>query len=124
MAKNVSVDTKSTQEKKEAKEGKVEEEEYIWKTNETVFYLRENPKCQMAVGGEWHGTKAGGVVGSVDIYFRHILTARRCGSVWDAVDGYVGFDDRWADDFEKLAMHIEDLPNIEETVRTERSVEL
>jgi len=112
------------QEQKPVDGGGVEEKEYTWKFNETVFYLRENPDCQMAVGGEWHGTKAGGVVGSVDIYFRHILTAQRCGSVWDAVDGYVGFDDRWADDFEKLAMHIEDLPNIEETVRTERSVEL
>ena len=113
-----------TQEQKPVEGGGVEEKEYTWKFNETVFYLRENPDCRMAVGGEWHGTKAGGVVGSVDIYFRHILTARRCGSVWDAVDGYAGFDDRWADDFEKLAMHIEDLPNLEETVRTERSVEL
>ena len=108
-----------TQEKK-----REEEKEYTWKFNETLFYLQENPDCYLVAGGEWHGTKAGGVVGPVDIYFRHILTSRRCETVWDAVDGYVGFDDRWADDFEKLAMHIEDLPNIEETVRTERSVEL
>ena len=108
-------------EKKEEVE-KVVEEEYTWKSNETVFYLRENPKCQIAVGGEWHGTKAGKVVGSVDTCFRHILTARRCGSVWDAVDGYAGFDDRWADDFENLATHIEDLPNLEKIIRTERSM--
>jgi len=106
------------QEKKEADE----EEEYIWKTNETVFYLRENPKCQMAVGGEWHGTKAGGVVGSVDIYYRHILTRQRCESVWDAVDGYACFDDRWADGFEALATHIEEIPQLEKIIRTERSV--
>ena len=106
-----------TQEKKEADE----EEEYTWKTNETVFYLRENPECQMAVGGEWHGTKAGGVVGSVDIYFRHIITGKRCESVWDAVDGYAGFDDRWADDWENLATHIEDIADIEKIVYTERS---
>ena len=110
-----------TQEKKEEVE-KVVEEEYTWKSNETVFYLRENPKCQMVVGGEWHGTKAGEVVGSVDTYFRHILTGQRCESVWDAVDGYACFDDRWADDFEKIATHIEDLPNLEKIIRTERSM--
>ena len=98
------------------------EEEYIWKFNETLFYLQENPDCYLVAGGEWHGTKAGGVVGPVDIYFRHILTSRRCETVWDAVDGYAGFDDRWADDFEKIATHIEDLPNLEEIIRTERSV--
>ena len=101
-----------------------EEEEYKWMTNETVFYLQENPDCWLAVGGEWHGTARGGVVGSVDIYFRHILTGRRCESVWDAVDGYACFDDRWADDFEKLAMHIEEISDIEKTVRSERSVML
>ena len=98
------------------------EEEYTWKTNETLFYLQENPDCYIVVGGEWHGTKTGEVVGSVDTYFRHILTSRRCETVWDAVDGYAGFDDRWADDFEKIATHIEDLPNLEEIIRTERSV--
>ena len=100
------------------------EEEYTWKTNETVFYLQENPDCQMAVGGEWHGNTAGGVVGSVDIYFRHIITGKRCGGVWDAVDGYAGFGDRWADDWENIATHIEDIADIEKIVCTERSVEL
>ena len=112
-----SVDAVSTQGKKTAVE-----EEYTWKTNETLFYLQENPDCYIVVGGEWHGTKTGEVVGSVDTYFRHILTSRRCETVWDAVDGYAGFDDRWADDFEKIATHIEDLPNLEEIIRTERSV--
>ena len=106
-----------TQEKKQE-----EEKEYTWKTNETLFYLQENPDCYIVVGGEWHGTKTGEVVGSVDTYFRHILTSRRCETVWDAVDGYAGFDDRWADDFEKIATHIEDLPNLEEIIRAERSV--
>ena len=106
-----------TQEKKQE-----EEKEYTWKTNETLFYLQENPDCYIVVGGEWHGTKTGEVVGSVDTYFRHILTSRRCETVWDAVDGYADFDDRWADDFEKIATHIEDLPNLEEIIRAERSV--
>ena len=112
------------QEQKPVEGGGVEEKEYTWKFNETLFYLQDNPDCYVVVGGEWHGTKTGEVVGSVDTYFRHILTAQRCETVWDAVDGYAGFDDRWADDFENLATHIEDLPNLEETVRTERSVEL
>jgi len=110
------------QEQKPVEGGGVEEKEYTWKFNETLFYLQDNPDCWLSVGGEWHGTKAGGVVGSVDIYFRHILTGKRCKSVWDAVDGYAGFDDRWADDFEKIAMRIEDLPNLEEIIRTERSM--
>ena len=112
-----SVSAVLTREKKQE-----EEKEYTWKTNETLFYLQENPDCYIVVGGEWHGTKTGEVVGSVDTYFRHILTSRRCETVWDAVDGYAGFDDRWADDFEKIATHIEDLPNLEEIIRTERSV--
>ena len=112
-----SVDAVSSQGKKT-----VVEEEYTWKFNETLFYLQENPDCYLVAGGEWHGTKAGGVVGPVDIYFRHILTNRRCENVWGAVDGYAGFDDRWADDFEKIATHIEDLPNLEQIIRTERSM--
>ena len=101
-----------------------EEEEYKWMTNETVFYLQENPDCWLAVGGEWHGTARGGVVGSVDIYFRHILTGKRRDTVWDAVDGYAGFGDKWADDWEELAGRIEDTPDLKKTVCTERSVEL
>ena len=121
-----SVGAVPTQEQKARDEGEIEgeEEEYIWKANETVFYLRGNPDCYMAVGGEWHGNTVGEVIGAVDIYFRHFLTGKRCESVWDAVNGYVCFDDRWADAWEKLAMHIEDIPNLEKTVCTERSVEL
>jgi len=117
-----SVDAVSTQKKKEGRKKKEVEEEYTWKTNETVLYLKGNPDCFIVVGGEWHGNKANGVVGSVDMYFRHILTGQRCESVWDAVDGYACFDDRWADDFEKIATHIEDLPNLEKIIRTERSM--
>ena len=117
-----SVDSVSTQKKKEGRKKQEEEKEYTWKTNETLFFLQENPDCFIVVGGEWHGTKAGEVVGSVDTYFRHILTGQRCESVWDAVDGYACFDDRWADDFEKIATHIEDLPNLEKIIRTERSM--
>ena len=116
-----SVSAGLTQEQKEGRE-KEEEEEYIWKSNETVFYLQRNPDCWLSVGGEWHGNAAGEVVGSVDIYFRHILTGKRRDTVWDAVDGYAGFDDRWADDWEELAGRIEDIPDIEKIVCTERSM--
>jgi len=114
-----SVDAVSTQGKKTAVE-----EEYTWKTNETLFYLQENPDCYIVAGGEWHGNKAGGVVGSVDMYFRHIITGKRCDTVWDAVDGYAGFDDRWADGFEAIATHIEEIPQLEKIICTERSVML
>ena len=111
-----------TQEQKARDEGEIEgeEEEYIWKANETLFYLKGNPDCYLVVGGEWHGNKAGEVIGDVDLYFRHILNRQRCESVWDAVDGYACFDDRWADAWEKLAMHIEDIPNLEKIVCRER----
>ena len=115
MAKNVSVDTKSTQEKKPEVE-----EEYKWKTNEMIFYLKGNPNCQISAIGEWHGNTAGEVMGDVDICFRHFLTGKRCDNVWDAIRGYECFDDRWADDWETIAMRIEDLPNLEKIVCTER----
>ena len=100
------------------------EEEYTWAVNEVLFYLKEDPECYMCAGAEWHKNKAGGLVGSTDIYFRHIITSKRRDTVWDAIDGYAGFDDRWADAWEKLAMLIEDVPNLEKTVCTERSVML
>ena len=100
------------------------EEEYTWKTNEMIFYLQGNPECLISAVGEWHGNTAGEVIGDVDIYFRHFLTGKRCESVWDAIRGYECFDDRWADAWEKLAALIEDIPNLEKTVCTERSTML
>ena len=105
-----------TQEKKEADE----EEEYTWKTNEMVFYLQGNPECQISAVGEWHGNTAGEIVGSADICFRHFLSGRRCDSVWEAIRGYECFDSRWADDWETLAMRIEEISGIEKIVCTER----
>ena len=56
-----SVSAGLTQEQKAVKGKEVEEKKYTWKANETVFYLKENHKCQIAVGGEWHGNARGGV---------------------------------------------------------------
>jgi len=109
------VDAVSTRGKKAAVEV-----EYTWKTNELVFYLQGNPDCQISAIGEWHGNTAGGIVGSADICFLHFLSGRRRDTVWEAIRGYECFDDRWADDWETLAMRIEDLPNLEKIVCTER----
>ena len=117
-----SVSAGLTQEQRAVKGKEVEEKKYTWKANETVFYLKENHKCQIAVGGEWHGNARGEVLGSVDIYFRHYLTGRRCESVWDAIDGYACSDDKWADDWETLGKRIEDIADIEKIVCTERSM--
>ena len=114
-----SVSAGLTQEQKPGRE-KEEEEEYTWKSNETVFYLRENPDCQISAIGEWHSNTRGEIVGSADICFRHFLSGRRRDTVWDAIRGYECFDGRWADDWETLAMRIEDLPNLEKIVCTER----
>ena len=101
-----------------------EEAQYTWKANEMIFYLEGNPDCQISAIGEWHGNTRGEIVGSADICFRHFLTGRRRDSVCDAIRGYECFDDRWADEWETLAWHIEDIPNLEKIICTERSVEL
>ena len=113
-----------TQEKKQAevKEGK--EKEYTWKFNETLFYLQENPDCYLVAGGEWHGTKTGEVVGSVDIYFRHILTSKRCESVWDCFSEWSEQDKNSAEKWETLCRRIEDLPSIEAFICDEKRVGL
>ena len=100
------------------------EEEYHQMENEMIFCLKEDPEYQISAVAEWGENSRGDIVVGADTYFRHIITGKRCGSVWDAVDGYVGFDTRWADDYENLASHIEDIADIEKIVRTERSVEL
>ena len=119
-----SVGVVPTQEKKQAevKEGK--EKEYTWKFNETLFYLQENPDCYLVAGGEWHGTARGGVVGSVDIYFRHILTGARCESAWGCLVGWSECDQNSTEKWETLCQRIEDLPNLEETICDEKRVEV
>ena len=109
-----------TQEKKEGRK-KEEEAEYTWKTNEMVFYLQGNPDCQVSAIGEWHENTRGEIVGSADICFRHFLTGQRRDTVWGAIRGYECFDTRWADDWEKLAMRIEELDGLEEIICTEES---
>ena len=116
MAKNVSVDTKSTQEKEEE-----EEEEDNWKENEMVFYLREDPNCQVYAKGIWRETLLGEVIGNVDTCFLHILTNQRCDSVRDCFTGWSEPDTKTAENWETLCQHIEELDGLEEIIRTEES---
>ena len=122
MTKNVSVDTKFTQEKVEEEEE--EEEEYTEKKNEMVFYLRENPKCQVYAVGKWYENSHGEVIGDVDTYFLHPLTNQRCESVRDCFDGWSEQDEKSAEEWETLCERIENLGSIEEYICNEKRVEV
>ena len=123
MTKNVSVDTISAQEK-EVEEVEVEEEEYTEMENEMVFYLRENPNCQVYAVGKWYENEHGEVIGDVDTYFLHILTNQRCESVRDCFSGWSEQDKKTDEDWETLCQHIEDLGSIEEYICNEKRVEV
>ena len=120
MAKNVSVDTKSTQEKKEEEEVK----EYTQMENEMVFYLRENPKCQVYAIGKWYENSHGQVIGDVETYFLHILTNERCENVRDCFSGWSEQDKKADEDWETLCQHIEELDGLEEIICDEKRFEV
>ena len=101
-----------------------EGEKYIWKENEMIFYLRENPNCQVQAVGIWRENTIGEVIGDVDTYFIHILTGRRCNTVRDCATGWSEPDKKAAEDWEALCQHIEDLRGIEEIICTEKRVEV
>jgi len=101
-----------------------EGEKYILKENEMVFYLRENPNCQVQAVGQWRENTAGETIGDVDTYFIHILTGRRCNTVRDCATGWLEQDKKSADEWEALCQHIEDLPNLEEIICDEKRVEV
>ena len=101
-----------------------EGEKYIWKENEMIFYLRENPNCQVQAVGQWRENTAGTTIGDVDTYFIHILTGRRCESVRDCFTGWSEQDEKATDDWEALCQHIEDLRGIEEIICDEKRVEV
>ena len=126
MTKNVSVDTKSAQEKEEdeEEEAKVEEEEYTEMENEMVFYLRENPKCQVYAIGKWYENSHGQVIGDVETYFLHILTNERCESVRDCFSGWSEQDKKADEDWESLCQHIEELDGLEEIICDEKRFEV
>jgi len=101
-----------------------EGEKYIIKENAIVFYLRENPKCQVQAVGVWRENLQGKMIGNVDTYFIHILTGRRCNTVRDCATGWLEPEKKAAEDWEALCRHIEDLPGIKEIICVEERVEV
>jgi len=105
-------------------EEEVEEEEYTEMENEMVFYLRENPNCQVYAIGKWYENEHGEVIGNVDTYFLHILTNQRCENVRDCFSGWSEQDKKSDDDWETLCQHIENLPSLEQIICDEKRVEV
>ena len=101
-----------------------EGEKYILKENEMIFYLRENPNCQVQAVGTWRENTAGEMIGDVDTYFIHILTGRRCNTVRDCATGWLEREKKAAEEWELLCQHSEDLRGIEEIICTEKRVEV
>ena len=125
MAKNVSVDTKSTQEKEaeveEEEEAKVEEEEYTEHRNEMYFFLEEHPEYRISAVGRWLENLKGVVVGDADTYFIHITRGGRCESVRDCFSGWSEQDEESNEKWETLSMCIEKLDGLEQIICDEES---
>ena len=98
-----------------------EGENYIWKENEMIFYLRENPNCQVQAVGLWRENMTGEMIGDVDTYFIHILTGRRCNTVRDCATGWLEPEEKAAEEWEILCQRIEDLSGIEQIICDEES---
>ena len=110
--------------KVEEEEVKVEEKEYTQMENEMVFYLRENPNCQVQAIGTWYENSHGEVIGDVDTYFLHVLTGQRCESVRDCFSGWSEQNKKSDEDWETLCQHIEDLSGLEQIICDEKRVEV
>jgi len=121
MAKNVSVDAKSTQEKKEANEGKVEEEEYTEHRNEMYFFLEEHPEYRISAVGRWLENQKGEVIDDVDTYFLHITKGSRCDSVGECLDGWSEQSEEAEEKWETLCERIEKLDGLEQIICDEES---
>ena len=101
-----------------------EGEKYIIRENEMVFYLRENPKCQVQAVGVWRENMQGKMAGNIDTDFIHILTGRRCETVRECATGWLKHEKKAAEDWEALCQRIEDLSGIEEIICVEERVEV
>ena len=117
MTKNVSVDTKSTQEE----EAKVEEEEYTEHRNEMYFFLEEHPEYQISAVARWLENQKGEVIGDADTYFRHIMTGSRCEGVRDCFLGWSEQDERTEETWETLCIRIEETDGLEQIICDEES---
>ena len=107
MTKNVSVDTKFTQEKKEVEVEKVEGEgkKYIRKENEVIFCLEEAPEFQISAVARWGENAHGEIVDQPDIYFRHISSGRLCQSLYACLGTEV-YDQFAKEKWETLAFRL------------------
>ena len=123
MTKNVSVDTKSAQEKEEEVEEEVEEEEYTQMENEMIFCLEEAPEYQISAVAEWAENSRGDIVGEPDTYFCHVMTGQRCESVWSCLTGW-SEPGEGQEKWETLCQRIEELDGIDEFICDEKRVEL
>ena len=120
MAKNMSVDAKSTQEKVE-EEAKVEEEEYTEHRNEMYFFLEEYPEYRISAVGRWLENQNGEVVGDADTYFIHITSGQRCEGVRDCFQGWSEQDEEAEEKWETLCSRIEETDGLEEIICDEES---
>ena len=121
MAKNVSVDAKSTQEKEEEVEEEVEEEEYTEHRNEMYFFLEEYPEFKISAVGRWLENSKGEEIDDVDTYFLHITLGQRCESVRECFSGWSEPDEKVAEMWETLCQGIEELDGLEEIICAEES---
>ena len=119
MAKNVSVDAKSTQE--EEVEGKVEEEEYTEHRNEMYFFLEDNPEYRISAVGRWLENSKGEEIDDVDTYFIHITSGQRCEGVRDCFSGWSEQDEESDEKWETLCSRIEKLDGLEQIICDEES---
>jgi len=122
MAKNVSVDTKSTQEKEEEVEKvEEEEEEYTEHRNEMYFFLEDDIEYRISAVGRWLENSKGEVVGDADTYFIHITSGQRCESVRDCFIGWSEQDEESDEKWETLCSRIEELDGLEQIICDEES---
>ena len=121
MAKNMSVDAKSTQEKEDKEEAKVEEEEYTEHRNEMYFFLEEYPEYRISAVGRWLENSNGKVIGDADTYFIHITSGQRCESVKDCFIGWSEQDEESDEKWETLCQRIEELDGLEQIICDEES---
>ena len=112
----VGVSTVLTQEKKEAKNRKIEEEEYIPMRNEVVFFLREAPEYRISAVGEWCENSRGDVVKEPDTYFLHKRTGQRCESAESCLTGWSEPNEKSMEKWETLCGRIEEYEKIEECI--------
>ena len=83
-----SVDAVPTQEEEEEKEEEEKvEEECMWKENEMIFCLQEDPEYQISAVARWGENAQGEIIDQPDIYFRHISSGRLCQSVYACMVG-------------------------------------